>query len=66
MENFSILFKNPTKLNENQPEYFYDLNLDKIIEQIVSIKPKYNNCGDKSGVSIRLVEFLEKNCCFRL
>jgi DNA mismatch repair ATPase MutS len=42
MENFSILFKNPTKLNENQPEYFYDLNLDKIIEQIVAIKPKYN------------------------
>jgi len=41
MENFSILFKNPTKLNENQPEYFYDLNLDKIIEQIIAIKPKY-------------------------
>ncbi|MGE4547369.1 MAG: DNA mismatch repair protein MutS [Desulfurella sp.] len=42
MESFSILFKNPTKLNENQPEYFYDLNLDKIIEQIIAIKPKYN------------------------
>ncbi|MGB9755671.1 MAG: MutS-related protein [Desulfurella sp.] len=42
MNKFSILFKKPTKIVLSQPEYFYDLNLDKIINQIVFNKTKYN------------------------
>lgn len=42
MAQFSILFKNYTQIHEKKPQYFDDLNLDKVVEHIVSFKPQYN------------------------
>lgn len=42
MSKFSILFRSDFTINEKTPEYFDDLNLDKVVDHIVSFRPRYN------------------------
>jgi hypothetical protein len=73
MEFYSILYDTPQNKrkpeNENMPDYFTDLNLDQIFQEILSEKEEYrleafyyNSLNDTAAINYRLEVMKELEC----